>query len=69
MVYGLDTQALNNIWPSFTRFCRTISVRIRPETKIGRLPFLLFVVEVVFVLSKILFDVEPKTCQCANACI
>lgn len=39
MVYGLDTQALNNTWPSFTRFCRTIFVRIRPETKIGRSPF------------------------------
>lgn len=53
MVYGLDTQALNNIWPSFTRFCRTIIVRIRPETKIGRSPFLLFIIEVIFVLSNL----------------
>jgi len=40
MVYGLDTQALNNTWPSFTRFYRT-SVRIRLETKIGCSPFLI----------------------------
>lgn len=63
MVYGLDTQALNNTWPSFTRFRRTF-VRIRPETKIGRLPFL---IRRRSRICTVQFDFESKTFRCANA--
>lgn len=63
MVYGLDTQALNNTWPSFTRFCIGRSSGFVSKLKLAVRHFF---IRRRSRLCTVRFNLEPKACRCVE---